>query len=160
MDKHERQYVCSNPGCNGVTFGDKAGFRRHERAQHGTVRLLCPFITCPRHTRGFRRKTTFEIHLAKQHQAGNRSISAVPTMSSAPSEFTERDDNGLFNDSNATTSLACDNSAQEIKLHRAAIESTNISNSSIRNESNSNRIVFLTIRNRSNRITCYSYEFE
>lgn len=43
---------------------------------------------------------------------------------------------------------------------RAAIESTNISNSSIRNESNSNRIGFLTICNRSNRITCYLYEFE
>ena len=48
----------------------------------------------------------------------------------------------------------------DVNTSRAAIESTNISNSSICNESNSNRIVFLTIRNRSNRITCYSYEFE
>jgi len=102
-DKHERPYTCSNPGCGGATFGDKAGLQRHDREQHGDTNFLCPVPICPRHTRGFPRKRNLETHITARHQNGNRSTSAGTNTSSVHSESTNKKDDDGLNDFYDTT---------------------------------------------------------
>lgn len=89
MEKHTRPYSCSNPACNGIDFGDKAGLQRHEKEKHGTVKVRCPVSSCPRHKRGFGRKRNLELHIVARHQEAERSMN---NKNSEPPKSIENDD--------------------------------------------------------------------
>jgi hypothetical protein len=74
MDKHRRPYTCSDPSCNGIGFGDKAGLRRHEQEKHGTFKHLCPNNQCRRHVKGFSRKRNRDLHLKTCRKAPNAGL--------------------------------------------------------------------------------------
>lgn len=67
MDKHTRPYVCLNPGCIDVNFGNKAGLHCHERERHGSTKLPCPISVCRRHVKGFSRKRNLDLHIKTCH---------------------------------------------------------------------------------------------
>jgi hypothetical protein len=96
MEKHTRPYSCLNPACNDVNFADKAGLQRHEKEKHGTVKVLCPVSSCPRHKRGFPRKRNLESHIVARHQKVERSVNAIFDKNSESPKSIENDDNEDF----------------------------------------------------------------
>ena len=69
MDKHTRPYICLDPACSDVNFGDKAGLRRHEQERHSSTKFLCPIVACRRHVKGFARKRNLDLHISTCHRA-------------------------------------------------------------------------------------------
>ncbi|KAI9773004.1 MAG: hypothetical protein M1839_002274 [Geoglossum umbratile] len=77
MDKHERPYSCSEPGCEKLQgFTYPGGLLRHEREvhkKHGGPKeaLYCPHSTCKRSSgQGFTRRENFNEHLRRVHKEG------------------------------------------------------------------------------------------
>lgn len=78
MDKHERPYVCTETGCEGLPgFTYSGGLLRHEREvhqKHGGPRktTVCPHSSCKRHDsgKGFSRLENLNEHLRRCHTAG------------------------------------------------------------------------------------------
>ncbi|PVH75086.1 hypothetical protein DL98DRAFT_593474 [Cadophora sp. DSE1049] len=83
MDKHERPYSCTNPMCNGITFGDKGGLLRHQREKHGTLKFFCPISACPRHKMGFPRKDNLDSHVRRRHPKSPRGMAGGITSTMA-----------------------------------------------------------------------------
>lgn len=76
MDKHERPYKCTEPGCEKLLgFTYSGGLLRHQREVHkknGTAKatLFCPDPNCNRHTgQGFTRKENLNEHIRRRHVA-------------------------------------------------------------------------------------------
>lgn len=74
MDKHERPYKCTEPGCEKLQgFTYSGGLLRHQREVHkknGTAKatLFCPDPNCNRHTgQGFTRKENLNEHIRRRH---------------------------------------------------------------------------------------------
>lgn len=74
MDKHERPYVCTVPGCEKVQgFTYSGGLLRHEREVHGKhggpkKAMFCPHPTCKRSGgKGFSRLENLQEHLRRVH---------------------------------------------------------------------------------------------
>jgi hypothetical protein len=70
MDKHTRPFTCKNPTCNGTNFGDRASLQRHRREKHQAARYFCQISACPRHHKGFARKTHLDLHMVARHKPG------------------------------------------------------------------------------------------
>ena len=75
MDKHNRPYVCEEPGCEKIQgFTYQGGLLRHQREvhrQHGGPKALCkcPHRDCKRSTgAGFSRKENLYEHLRRVHK--------------------------------------------------------------------------------------------
>ncbi len=75
MDKHNRPYVCEEPGCEKIQgFTYSGGLLRHQREvhrQHGGPKAscMCPFRDCKRSTGvGFSRKENLSEHLRRVHR--------------------------------------------------------------------------------------------
>ena len=77
MDKHDRPYVCKEPGCetsHGFTYS--GGLLRHQWEVHrkGTSArkpLFCVYPNCNRHSgAGFTRKENLEEHIRRRHVGG------------------------------------------------------------------------------------------
>lgn len=75
MDKHNRPYVCEEPGCENIRgFTYSGGLRRHQREvhrQHGGPKAscMCPYRDCKRHVGvGFSRKENLHEHLRRVHR--------------------------------------------------------------------------------------------
>ncbi|MCJ1374375.1 hypothetical protein MMC20_005607 [Loxospora ochrophaea] len=75
MDKHNRPYVCQEPGCDKIQgFTYSGGLLRHQREvhkQHGgpKTRYMCPFQDCKRSSgQGFSRKENLNEHLRRVHR--------------------------------------------------------------------------------------------
>lgn len=107
MDKHERPYVCTAPGCEKIQgFTYSGGLLRHEREVHGKhggpkKKLLCPHVTCKRSSgKGFSRQENLSEHLRRVHTAG------PIQMESPGSENTENSTSDV-----ATAAFAALNSA-------------------------------------------------
>jgi hypothetical protein len=92
MEKHTRPYSCLNPACDGVNFGDKAGLQRHEKEKHGTIKILCLVSSCPRHKRGFARKSNLELHITARHQKAEGSVNVIFDKNSESPRSFETDD--------------------------------------------------------------------
>lgn len=98
MDKHNRPYVCEEPGCEKIQgFTYSGGLLRHQREvhrQHGGPKAscMCPHRDCKRSTgTGFSRKENLSEHLRRVHRGvGNERdpSPAAPTAltSSSPLE--------------------------------------------------------------------------
>jgi len=70
LEKHTKPYHCTEPICIHLSFGDKAGLRRHEtekHGKHGAVKYFCQQETCPRHLRGFARRNHRDLHVKACH---------------------------------------------------------------------------------------------
>lgn len=85
MDKHERPYVCTVPGCEKVQgFTYSGGLLRHEREVHGKhggpkKAMFCPHPTCKRSGgKGFSRLENLQEHLRRVHTT---SATAAPLHS-------------------------------------------------------------------------------
>jgi hypothetical protein len=92
MDKHTRPYTCKNPICNGINFGDRAGLQRHEREKHEAVKYFCQISACPRHRKGFARKTHLELHVGARHKSGaSKSEAIFNSVSNKKLEIMEED---------------------------------------------------------------------
>ena len=75
MDKHNRPYVCDEPGCEKIQgFTYSGGLLRHQREvhkQHGGPKAprMCPHRDCKRSTgTGFSRKENLNEHLRRVHR--------------------------------------------------------------------------------------------
>lgn len=75
MDKHNRPYVCDEPGCEKIQgFTYSGGLLRHQREvhrQHGGPKAscMCPHRDCKRSTgTGFSRKENLSEHLRRVHR--------------------------------------------------------------------------------------------
>jgi hypothetical protein len=75
MDKHDRPYKCTVPGCEKLQgFTYSGGLLRHEREVHkmhgGTKKsLFCPFHDCKRSSgAGFTRKENLAEHIRRVHR--------------------------------------------------------------------------------------------
>lgn len=75
MDKHNRPYVCEEPGCEKIQgFTYSGGLLRHQREvhrQHGGPKAscMCPHRDCKRSTGvGFSRKENLSEHLRRVHR--------------------------------------------------------------------------------------------
>ena len=99
MDKHNRPYVCEEPGCekiNGFTYS--GGLSRHQREvhrQHGGPKASChcPHKDCKRSTGvGFSRKENLHEHLRRVHRdAGTEQTEEPETpLNEAPSAIGSR----------------------------------------------------------------------
>jgi len=69
-DKHTKPYSCTEPLCDRINFGDKAGLQRHERerhGKHGAPRYFCQVETCSRHLKGFPRRKNRDVHVRTCH---------------------------------------------------------------------------------------------
>ncbi|KAH0545113.1 hypothetical protein FGG08_000725 [Glutinoglossum americanum] len=78
MDKHDRPYSCSEPGCEKLQgFTYPGGLLRHEREvhkKHGGPKeaLYCPHSSCKRSSgQGFTRRENFNEHLRRVHKEGD-----------------------------------------------------------------------------------------
>jgi len=78
MDKHNRPYICDEPGCETIRgFTYSGGLTRHQREvhhQHGGPKAsrMCPYPTCKRSTgRGFSRKENLQEHMRRCHKEPN-----------------------------------------------------------------------------------------
>ncbi|KAI9767762.1 MAG: hypothetical protein M1840_005443 [Geoglossum simile] len=78
MDKHDRPYPCSEPGCEKLQgFTYPGGLLRHEREvhkKHGGPKeeLYCPHSTCKRSSgQGFTRRENYNEHLRRVHKEGD-----------------------------------------------------------------------------------------
>jgi hypothetical protein len=95
LDKHTKPYVCEELGCNRLTFGDKAGLRRHEAEKHGkhdATRYFCSVTSCPRAQKGFPRKQNRDAHVSTRHvsqPAVGSEVSSEGSISATP-ELSER----------------------------------------------------------------------
>jgi hypothetical protein len=74
MDKHERPYKCTEPGCEKLQgFTYSGGLLRHQREVHkknGTAKatLFCPEPNCNRHSgTGFTRRENLNEHIRRRH---------------------------------------------------------------------------------------------
>lgn len=90
MDKHERPYVCTVPGCEKVQgFTYSGGLLRHEREvhrKHGGPKnaLFCPHPTCKRSGgKGFSRLENLQEHLRRVHTTSNSSTTLTTTTAAA-----------------------------------------------------------------------------
>lgn len=105
MDKHERPYRCTVPGCEilpGFTYS--GGLLRHEREVHGKHggpknMINCPHPNCKRHTgKGFSRQENLNEHLRRVHTnpatATNPEGSASPATATATEGILSPDDVG------------------------------------------------------------------
>jgi hypothetical protein len=68
QDEHTKPYICLEPGCNGLAFGDKARLQRHGREKHSIVSFRCPVTTCHRHRKPFARKYNLNSHIKNRHR--------------------------------------------------------------------------------------------
>ena len=75
MDKHNRPYICEEPGCENIRgFTYSGGLSRHQREvhrQHGGPKASChcPHKDCKRSTGvGFSRKENLHEHLRRVHR--------------------------------------------------------------------------------------------
>lgn len=96
MDKHNRPYVCEEPGCEKIQgFTYSGGLLRHQREvhrQHGGPKAscMCPHRDCKRSTGvGFSRKENLYEHLRRVHRGvGNerdpQQAAATAPVSSSP----------------------------------------------------------------------------
>lgn len=90
MDKHERPYVCTVPGCEKVQgFTYSGGLLRHEREVHGKHggpknAMFCPHPTCKRSGgKGFSRTENLQEHLRRVHTTGATAVVATTTTTTA-----------------------------------------------------------------------------
>jgi hypothetical protein len=74
MDKHERPYKCTEPGCEKLQgFTYSGGLLRHQREVHKEylatkATLFCPEPNCNRHSgTGFTRKENLNEHIRRRH---------------------------------------------------------------------------------------------
>lgn len=72
MDKHDRPYKCSEPGCAKIQgFTYSGGLLRHQREVHKKnikKPLMCPYADCNRSTgNGFTRQENLKEHLRRRH---------------------------------------------------------------------------------------------
>lgn len=91
MDRHERPYVCREPGCDtreGFTYS--GGLLRHQREVHKKhlakkEPLYCPYPDCPRaQGEGFTRKENLAEHQRRRHtQVSTSSTYTVATATPA-----------------------------------------------------------------------------
>ena len=89
MDKHNRPYNCSEPGCENIRgFTYSGGLLRHQREvhrQHGGPKAscYCPHPDCKRSTGvGFSRKENLHEHLRRVHRgAGSDRLQTTPVPS-------------------------------------------------------------------------------
>ena len=79
MDKHDRPYKCSEPGCSKIQgFTYSGGLLRHMREVHKNTQakkaddLICPFVDCTRHSaaQGFTRRENLNEHIRRRHRKG------------------------------------------------------------------------------------------
>ena len=75
MDKHDRPYICDEPGCENIRgFTYSGGLHRHQKEvhrQHGGPRgsCHCPYNDCKRSTGvGFSRKENLAEHIRRVHR--------------------------------------------------------------------------------------------
>ncbi|KAI1389575.1 uncharacterized protein F4822DRAFT_205314 [Hypoxylon trugodes] len=74
MDKHDRPYKCAHPECQKLAgFTYSGGLSRHEREVHGqhggpVNSIVCPHLSCKRHTHGFTRMENLNEHLRRCHR--------------------------------------------------------------------------------------------
>ena len=75
MDKHDRPYVCEEPGCEKIQgFTYSGGLLRHQREVHRhhggpKATFMCPYRDCKRSTGvGFSRKENLSEHLRRVHR--------------------------------------------------------------------------------------------
>lgn len=85
MDKHNRPYVCEEPGCEKIQgFTYSGGLLRHQREvhrQHGGPKepRMCPHPDCKRSVGvGFSRKENLYEHLRRVHRGAGEQNGAVP----------------------------------------------------------------------------------
>ncbi|MCJ1462661.1 hypothetical protein MMC07_001264 [Pseudocyphellaria aurata] len=90
MDKHNRPYVCEEPGCEKIRgFTYSGGLLRHQREvhrQHGGPKAscMCPFRDCKRSTgTGFSRKENLSEHLRRVHRGVGDERDTVVTAPTA-----------------------------------------------------------------------------
>jgi hypothetical protein len=81
MDKHERPYKCTAPGCEKLQgFTYSGGLLRHQREVHkmhgGTKKALyCPEPNCKRNSgAGFTRKENLSEHIRRVHRRATDSV--------------------------------------------------------------------------------------
>lgn len=81
MDKHDRPYVCSEPGCEKLRgFTYSGGLLRHQREVHRKKGVhACPYENCKRHTKPFTRNENLEEHKRRCH---NEDRNATPVSDS------------------------------------------------------------------------------
>ena len=95
MDKHNRPYICEEPGCEKIRgFTYSGGLLRHQREVHGQhggpkAQCMCPHPDCKRSIgRGFTRKENLFEHLRRVHKPTEDS--QEPTISAtAPASTIE-----------------------------------------------------------------------
>ena len=102
MDKHNRPYVCEDPGCEKVRgFTYSGGLRRHQREvhrQHGGPKTsrMCPYRDCKRSVGvGFSRKENLQEHLRRCHRGASGARDSAPAAatvlpSSLPASFSSQ----------------------------------------------------------------------
>jgi hypothetical protein len=86
QDNYQPAYRCEQPRCPTERgFGTAGGLLRHEKQVHGlhdaaSLRLLCPYPTCKRHTgKAFTRKSNLEEHIRRVHKASPLTSGNAPT---------------------------------------------------------------------------------
>ena len=89
MDKHDRPYKCTAPGCEKLLgFTYSGGLLRHEREVHkmhgGTkAPLFCPYAGCKRSSGdGFTRRENLSEHIRRVHQ--RTTVTPVNSGASGP----------------------------------------------------------------------------
>lgn len=89
MDKHERPYVCTVPGCEKVQgFTYSGGLLRHEREVHGKhggpkKAMFCPHTNCKRNSgKGFSRLENLQEHLRRVHTTATTSAGTAQQLQS------------------------------------------------------------------------------
>lgn len=95
MDKHERPYVCTVPGCEKVQgFTYSGGLLRHEREVHGKHggpknAMFCPHPTCKRSGgKGFSRTENLQEHLRRVHTTGATAAAVAATTTNTTTTTT------------------------------------------------------------------------
>lgn len=90
MDKHERPYICTVPGCEKVQgFTYSGGLLRHEREVHGKhggpkKSMWCPHPNCKRSTlKGFSRLENLQEHLRRCHTDANARATTISAATAA-----------------------------------------------------------------------------
>jgi len=102
MDKHDRPYKCSEPGCDKVQgFTYSGGLLRHQREVHklnvpNKKAFFCPYPNCNRYSgtgNGFTRKENLNEHIRRRHigeSSGDAALSpTIPKRTRTLSEIAE-----------------------------------------------------------------------
>ena len=91
MDKHNRPYICDEPGCEKIQgFTYSGGLLRHQREvhrQHGGPKAscMCPHRDCKRSTGvGFSRKENLHEHLRRVHRGVDNERDPQQAAATAP----------------------------------------------------------------------------